>query len=319
MKARSLVLPFAVFTVSAAPAQEKAAPPAASGTPPVTSAVEPAAPVSPLEAALQKFTDDYMAAFNKADAAAVAALYDESATYSSDSGKYMATREAIEGGLKDYFTKHPGARLAVQQTGVRSVTPDVAIQTGLAIFSATDGAEEATRFKAVLAKRGDTWRIVELDETVLPPSDRGQIALQSLEWMVGTWKDSAGGDEVQTKVDWTKGQRFLRRSITVSRGGEASMHATEIIGWDPANSTLRSWVFDSEGGFGEGTWTQEGNRWIVRMASTLPDGQMATAMNIFTVKDGKTYTWESTSRETNGEVLPDIDKVEVVKAESQPE
>lgn len=110
----------------------------------------------------------------------MAALYDESATYSFDSGKYMATREAIEGGLKDYFTKHPGARLAVQQT----------------------------------------------------------------------------------KVDWTKGQRFCRRSITVSCGEEAFMHATEIIGWDPANSTLRSWVFDSEGGFSEGTWTQEENRWI---------------------------------------------------------
>jgi hypothetical protein len=55
------------------------------------------------------------------------------------------------------------------------------------------------------------------------------------------------------------------------------------------------------------------------MASTLSDGQMATAMNIFTVKDGKTCTWESTSRETNGEVIPVIGKVEVVKAQSQPE
>ena len=269
--------------------------------------------LSPLEVALGKVREDYVEAFNTADAAAVAAFYDEGATYSSDSGKFMNGREAIEAGLKKYFDANPGARLSVDEVAVRPVTADVAIQTGLAVLSATGGAGEVTRFKSVYAKRGDAWKIVELDETVLPPADRGQLALKTLEWMIGAWKDSGTGDAVATQVDWTKSQRFIRRSISVKRGDEESMQATEIIGWDSAAGNLRSWIFDSEGGFGEGVWYQEGNRWFVKTTSTLPDGQRATSINIFTLKDDNTYTWESTNREVAGEVLPGIDKVEVVR------
>ena len=32
------------------------------------------------------------------------------------------------------------------------------------------------------------------------------------------------------------------------------MTVTQRIGWDPAAKQIRSWEFDSEGGFGEGTW-----------------------------------------------------------------
>ena len=35
-----------------------------------------------------------------------------------------------------------------------------------------------------------------------------------------------------------------------------------MIGYDPVKGRLRSWVFDSEGGFGEGSWRQEGNKWL---------------------------------------------------------
>lgn len=281
---------------------------------PATPPVAPVVP-SPLEAALEKVRADYVEAFNKADATAVGAFYDDAATYSSDTGKFMDGREAIEAGLKKYFSENPGARLTVDQVSVRGVTPDVAIQSGLAVMTGNGGTEEVTRFKSVYAKRGDVWRIVELDETVLPPADRGQLALKTLEWLLGSWKDSGGGDAVTTQADWTKGQRFIRRSISVKRGEAETMQATEVIGWDAAAGNLRSWVFDSEGGFGEGIWSQEGDRWFMKMTSTLPDGQRASAINVFTVKDGSTYTWESTNREVAGEVLPSIDKVEVVRVQ----
>jgi uncharacterized protein (TIGR02246 family) len=292
-------------------AQEK------SGDQPVASApVELTAspPVSPVEAALTKTQEAFVESFNKTDAVAVAGFYDEAATYTSDSGKYMEGRTAIEAGMKEYFKVNPGARLTLQTTGVREVTPDVAIHSGLAVFSGTAGAEEVTRFKAVYAKRGDAWKIVELSENVLPAAERGQLELKALDWLTGDWQDQAEGDSVTTRAAWTKSGHFLRRSISVATGGEESMQATEIIGWDPLKAVIRSWVFDSEGGFGEGVWTQEGNRWVVKTTSTLPNGQRASSLNIFTIRDAGTYTWESTNREVDGEVLASIEKVTVVRA-----
>lgn len=271
------------------------------------------APVSAVEAAITKTRDSFMESFNKADAAAVSAFYDDTATYTSDNGKYMEGRAAIESGMKEYFKANPGARLTIQTTVVREVTPEVAIHSGLAAFTGSSGAEEVTRFKAVYAKRGDDWKIVELTENVLPAADRGQVELKALAWLVGDWHDGSDGDSVTTRAAWTKSGHFLRRSISVKRGGEETMQATELIGWDPAKAALRSWVFDSEGGFGEGVWNQEGSRWVVKSTSTLPNGQRASALHIFTPQGDKAYTWESTNREVNGEVLASIEKVNVVR------
>jgi uncharacterized protein (TIGR02246 family) len=318
MNPRLLATLIAALSTLPLAAQDKpAAPPAAkplekieATTPPIEVA---AAGESALTDAVAKTQQAFLEAFNKADAAAVASFYDEAATYTSDSGKYMDGRAAIEAGMKEYFKLNPGARLEVQTQSVREVTPDVLVASGMAVFSGTAGATEVTRYKAIHARRGESWKIVELTENVLPAEDRGQVELAALDWMTGAWRDKAEGDQVQTRVAWTKSGKFLRRSISVMRSDEEVLQATEIIGWDPARAQIRSWVFDSEGGFGEGVWTQEGRRWVVKMTSTLPNGQKASALNIFTQKDADTYTWESTSREVGGEVQASIEKVEVVR------
>ena len=318
MNRRSLHLLFLTTLALPLSAQDKPAGPAAPAPaqPPATAPVEIPAPPPPtaVESAVTKARDAFVEAFARADAAAVSAFYDENASYTSDSGKYMEGRAAIEAGMKEYFKQNPGARLAIQTTSVREVTPDVAIHSGLAAFTGSAGSEEMTRFKAVYAKRGDAWKIVELTENVLPPSERGLVELKALDWLAGDWQDQAEGDKVTTRAAWTKAGHFLRRSINVTRGAEVTIQATEIIGWDPARGSIRSWVFDSEGGFGEGLWTQEGSRWVVKTTSTLPTGQRASALNIFTIRDANSYTWESTNREVDGEIQANIEKVTVVRA-----
>ena len=39
----------------------------------------------------------------------------------------------------------------------------------------------------------------------------------------------------------------------------------QVIGWDPAAKQVRSWVFDSGGGIGEGIWTKQGDKWIKKV------------------------------------------------------
>jgi hypothetical protein len=131
--------------------------------------------------------------------------------------------------------------------------------------------------------------------------------------LVGKWKDNGSGPGVEASVDWTKNQHFLRRSIKVNREDNDPLEATEVIGYDAANDKIRSWVFDSDGGFAEGSWKQEGNKWLINFTSTSLDGTTASAQHVVTHIDDKKFTWESINRQSGREVLPNIDKIEVVR------
>lgn len=91
------------------------------------------------------------------------------------------------------------------------------------------------------------------------------------------------------------------------------MSGMQVIAWDQAKQVIRSWTFDSDGGFGEDTWTQSGNRYTIRAKYTLPDGGIASAINVFTYLDGNRCTWKSVSREIDGELQPDTDEIVLVR------
>jgi uncharacterized protein (TIGR02246 family) len=264
------------------------------------------------EKASKAQTDAYVAAFNKANAKALAAMYAEDAQSTSDDGNTVVGRAAVLEGLTEFFKENKGAKLEVQVESARFLTPDVLVEKGLATVG-----EETTRYVCNYVKKDGAWLISELNETTLPPADAGAVALDELEWLVGSWKDNAPGVTVATTVDWTKNKHFLRRSISVAREGEEAMEATEVIGYDPVAGGIRSWMFDSEGGFGEGTWTHEANKWLISFKATAPDGTTSTAQHVITYLDGKKYTWESISRQRDGEALPNLDKIEVVRGTAQ--
>ena len=121
--------------------------------------------------------------------------------------------------------------------------------------------------------------------------------------MVGSWIDDDEGTQIETDCEWTKNHNFLTRSFALTVGDQINMSGMQIIGWDPAAKQIRSWVFDSDGGFSEGNWTRKGNRWFIQQVGTLPDGGKSTATNIFTHLDDDSFTWQSTDRTVDGEVL----------------
>ncbi len=260
----------------------------------------------------QTLTDAYVAAFNKGDAKALAALYAEDAQFTSDEGATVIGRAAVLDGLTKFFAKNKGAKLDAQIESARFLTPDVLIEKGLSTVG-----DETTRYVCNYVKNDGAWLISELNETTLPPADAAAAALDDLGWLVGSWKDNSPGITVATTVDWTKNQHFLRRSISVTREGEDPIEATEVIGYDPVAGGIRSWMFDSEGGFGEGTWTRDANKWLVTFRATAPEGTTSTAQHIITSLGEDKYTWESINRQREGEVLPNLDKVEVVRATAQ--
>ena len=93
------------------------------------------------------------------------------------------------------------------------------------------------------------------------------------------------------------------------------MAGMQIIGWDPAAKQIRSWVFDSDGGFAEGRWAKKGNRWTITTKGITPDGRKASSVNVITYVDDNRFKWQSVSRIADGELLPNIDEVVVVRGQ----
>jgi len=137
--------------------------------------------------------------------------------------------------------------------------------------------------------------------------------LKALEWLVGEWVDEGEESTIATKCGWTKNRNFLLRTFKVVTADDRELEGTQVIGWDPDAKRIRSWMFDSEGGFGEGHWTQKENRWIIKVSQTLKDGVRASAINVLTYVDDNTITWQSTGREIDGELQPDVPEITVVR------
>jgi hypothetical protein len=93
----------------------------------------------------------------------------------------------------------------------------------------------------------------------------------------------------------------------VERSASEPKLVTLRIGWDPANETIRSWVFDSLGGFGEGSWRRDGNRWTVESTGVLPDGRTGSSTDVWEFVDENSYVWRSTDREIDGQPMADAE------------
>jgi len=260
---------------------------------------------------------NYVAAYSKGDAKAVASFFAEDADYIDTDGQLTKGRAEIEKLLATAFQDNPGAKLEIAVDEVKQLTPDVVVTRGVATVTPESGAAEATRYELIRVKKGDQWQISHLTEMSVP-APNAYSQLQALEWLVGTWKDKTGDQTVETKIDWAASKNFLTHTFKVQGGEQDETDGWEIIGWDPDRQQIRSWIFDSNGGFGERTWVNDGDRWLIRASNTLPDGGNSTEENVLTKVDDNTFTWESQNRILNGELQPSIDKIEVERVSQNP-
>jgi len=94
---------------------------------------------------------------------------------------------------------------------------------------------------------------------------------------------------------------------TVERPDGRPLEVSQRVGWAPAAGAIRSWVFDSVGGFGEGAWKREGNRWVIEAVGVLPDGGSGNAINTYEFVDANTFVWRSRERTVDGQPLADVE------------
>lgn len=266
------------------------------------------------EAAIRACVDSYVSAYNRADAKAVAAHWSDSGEWISPAGTRFRGRDAIEKELRSLFAENKGVRIEVENPSIRLVTSDVAIEEGTVRVTTPKALPSESTYVAVHVKKNGQWKLDSVRETDLPETPATGSPLQDLAWLVGTWTDRTPQATVDTSVAWTKNKTFLTYSFKASMPGADDLEGTQVIGWDPAAQTIRSWMFDSDGGFGEGVWTRKDNTWVVKFSQVLPDGSRASATNIYTPVDGNTWKWKSIGRKVDGQFLPNLDEVRMVRA-----
>lgn len=265
------------------------------------------------EQAIRAAMESYVQAFNGGDAAAVAAFWGDTGQYVGPSGERLRGLKAIQEALSGFFQENPGVRLEVSATSVRLISRDVAIEEGTARVLRPGAVPEELSYIAIHKKQKGGWKLDTVRETALPGRSSPYDQLKDLEWMIGDWVDQGEGATVETACQWTKNKSFITRTFRVIVGDQVDLEGTQVIGWDPQARRIRSWVFDSDGGFGEGRWTRKGNTWIVETDHVLPDGGKGTSVNVFNYIDENSFTWQAVGREIDGERLPDIEKVTVVR------
>jgi uncharacterized protein (TIGR02246 family) len=278
-----------------------------------TSQSKPATKTPADESAIRANVADFVKAYNAGDAKAVASLFAPEAQIIDEDGETTHGRDAIEKRTAATFAESPQGRIKLDVESIRFIGTALAIETGKATVTSSPGdTPDESRYTVVHLKSPEgKWRmgfVRETEDTELTNSER----LKPLEWLIGDWIDESPDSVVITSCKWSDNKNFLLTDINIRVQGSNAMHLTQRIGWDPLTKQIKSWLFDSEGGYGESFWTRDGDRWVVKATAVRRDGTTASMTNIYTPTGKDSYTWQTTDRVVAGEVLPPME-IKVVR------
>lgn len=266
------------------------------------------------EKAIREKVKAYQTAFNEKKAAALASMWMEDADYVNPvTGESVAGREAIQKVYEEKFQKEDSLKLDLHVDSISFPKSDQALETGTATLKKGDQTAKTFAYKVLYEKVKGDWLISEVREVedIAPPSHYEH--LKELNWLIGSWIDEDEDTTVITSYEWDRYKNFLIQHFSVAVEGKFQVEGKQIIGWDPLQKKIRSWIFDSDGGFGEAKWSKKGSSWIAETTQILNDGRKASATHIFTPINTESYKWESVERDVDGELLPDIDPVTIVR------
>jgi uncharacterized protein (TIGR02246 family) len=280
-------------------------------------AARPDVPKTGEEHAVHKLLDDYAAAYSKGDPQAVAAFFTTDAEYVKDDGQALHGSEAIRKALEQLFSHSKGLKLETKMISCRPLVPDACSVQIVATVKQPDGGQTTTQSRLIVTKRNNEWLIAEAREgTETAMAAEASAPLNALAWMIGEWVDTSDQVDVHISCDWFANKHFLVRSFNVTTDGQMDLQGTEILGFDPTTKQIRSWIFDSDGSYSEGVWTQKGKTWSETVKGTLADGRRASAIHTFTQSDANTYVFSSTNRDVGGQVQPSIPEIKMVRQAS---
>jgi uncharacterized protein (TIGR02246 family) len=276
---------------------------------------------SPDEKPIRDLVDAFAKAYSAPDLKALAAFFTDEADVVDSEGETTRGKAAIVDMYASSFEENPSLNLEPKVQEIRFLTPDVARVEGQTRLSTDTGdASEFTRFSGLLVKRDGKWLVAEIREYPAPAEEIASYErLKELEWMVGDWVDESESVKSSSTVRWADNNSFLIRDFQVEVNGEKATSGTVFIGWDPQTGQIKSWLFDSNGGHGDGLWTRTGEKeWVVKAQGVLRDGRPTSATQIHVILNKDSVKTSSIDRIIGGEIAPDIADVVMVRKPPQP-
>ncbi len=229
-------------------------------------------------------------------------------------------RESIVQMFQEVFESSPEAVIdEIQIERVRRISDTVALEEGIVRSSESpDGPKHRSRYVALHTKGDDgSWRINTLKD--YPRESEGRREqLNQLAWLVGEWVNENQDSVVHTRCGWSDDGNYLLREFTLQTLDGGEMKGVQRIGWDPVHKKLRSWTFDSQGGFFTGLWTKDDRQWLLSSAGVTAEGETITATSVYTVIDDEMITWQYRSLIVGGDVRGDSEPVTMVKRPPAP-
>jgi len=259
-----------------------------------------------------KRAQEFIAAFEKGDAKAVAAFWTENADYVDQTGREFKGRAAIQKMYEKFFAGKKGMKLNIIVTSGRLVGTDVAIEDGITEVTPTEGGlPSSARFSAVLVKKDGEWYFESVRDSIPhPPSNAEHF--EDLEWLLGEWTGEAEkGESAKATYSWAENRNFIVSNFATTLDGVPVVGGTQWIAWDAVDKRIRSYSFYSGGGIGEAIWTQDGNTWTMKVAAKASAGKRLSGTNLLTRVDDDHMTWQLTKLTVDGQSMSDLKPVKL--------
>jgi uncharacterized protein (TIGR02246 family) len=261
---------------------------------------------------VRKALDGFVAAFQKGDGKAVAALWTAEGEYVGDDGTTVRGHAALAKDYAAFFAKNPGNSLEVEVEAIRFPSRDTAVVEGHFKLRLGKAKElVVSRCSFLYAREDGKWLVAIAREW---PGDG--LEVRDLEWLIGTWEAKRDGTTVTTRYEWTTNKTFIRCHFSITKDGQTNT-GTQTIGKMPSTGGLHVWTFEDEGGIGDADVTRDGKKWMFAARGSTADGRVITATNIMTPIDADAFLWQAVERTVDGESQTDLPPIKVTRVKAK--
>ena len=260
-------------------------------------------------AAIRESSRQFVTAFDKGDAKAVAALWTQSGEYTDDSGQTFTGRDAIAKEYARFFAAHPGVKLKLTIDSLKRLGEGTVIEDGRASLEpAATGPPATSKYLAIHVRVDGQWLMATVRDTRIE-SPTGYRHVADLEWLIGKWTAEEHGAKLESVCRWVANKSFVERRFTTTQPSGTVTSGVQLIGWNAEAGQMQSWTFNSDGGHAIGAWSPRAGGWSAEVRGVTGDGVSTTAVNHLVKLDDGAYVWRSVERTAGGQPLPETEEV----------
>lgn len=254
----------------------------------------------------------FAAAFSTGDLKTLDSLYVDEARLITLDGDVYQGRDSIVSFLEFGISNNPGISLRNDIRGIRLIGDSVAIENGFTQSTTDeDKTPQTVAYYMVYVKRNGDWKIfdvIESDPSSLSVGADHAERLAALDFLVGHWVEEGENQTLHHHVSWSPNHKYLLfEYFSAVDSNKPVRISTQRVGWDASSKTIRSWLFEEDGGHGSAIWSAlpDGKSWLLKASGVMQDGAEVTASVRISQISSKRLKIENYDRTIAGKTVPD--------------